>query len=318
MSLIGRLLPPLLALGIAGVVAAADLHVPGDHPSISEAVIASEPGDTIHVGPGTWEESLTYSGKDITIISVAGPGKTTITGERTAVQFRNRETPAAVLEGFTLTGSIGLPYQGSNVGGGIFVFESSPTIRNCIIEDCTADFGAGMHIALGSPIIEDCIFRNNTSVSNGGGVRIHDNSFPSFTNCQFLLNHTNDFGGGIAYGNDSTGTHENCQFEGNTADIRGGAIYLGCTCSDAQVAASDFCNSVPDHIVGAWSDNGGNEWCPVCEDDINADGNVGIDDLLSVISAWGSCVCIEDINGDSVVDVNDLLLVIQDWGQCPG
>ncbi len=312
------ILAALLGLGLAGLSNAAVLTVPGSYPSISDAVLASEPGDTILVEPGTWEEAVNYAGKDISIVSVEGPGKTRIIGDRTAVQFRNRETTAAVLEGFTLTGSIGLPYLGSNVGGGIFVFESSPTIRNCIIENCNADFGAGMHIALGSPVIEDCTFQNNTSLSNGGGVRIHDNSFPSFTNCQFFTNHTNDFGGAIAYGNDSTGVHDDCIFEGNTADIRGGAIYLGCSCSDAQVSASDFCNSIPDHIVGAWSDNGGNKWCPVCEDDINADGLVGIDDLLSIISAWGSCVCIEDINGDTVVDVNDLLLVIQDWGTCPG
>lgn len=313
-----NILAALLGPGLAGLSNAAVLTVPDTYPSISDAVQASEPGDTILVGPGTWEEAVNYAGKDIAIVSLEGPGKTSIIGERTAVQFRNRETTAAVLEGFTITGGIGLPYLGSNVGGGIYVFESSPTIQNCIIENCNADFGAGMHIALGSPVIVDCTFRNNTSISNGGAVRIHDKSFPTFTNCQFIMNHTNDFGGGIAYGNDSTGTHDNCNFDGNTADIRGGAIYLGCSCSDAQVSGSDFCNSIPDHIVGAWSDNGGNEWCPVCEDDINADGVVGIDDLLAVISAWGSCVCIEDINGDTVVDVTDLLLVIQDWGTCPG
>ena len=56
----------------------------------------------------------------------------------------------------------------------------------------------------------------------------------------------------------------------------------------------------------------------LCEDDINADGTVNVNDLLAVITSWGACVCMEDINGDALVNVEDLLLVIQDWGTCPG
>jgi len=54
--------------------------------------------------------------------------------------------------------------------------------------------------------------------------------------------------------------------------------------------------------------------------DTNADGDVDVDDLLSVISHWGSCPapCPSDVapvgvpNG--VIDVNDLLTVITNWG----
>lgn len=297
------------------------IDVPGAHESITEAITSSSDGDVILVGPGTWAESLDFRGKAITVKSSAGAQVTLITGipNRSCVSFLNGETQDAVLEGFTITGGDGMPYLGSIVGGGIYMIGgSNPVIRDCVIRDNEAQFGGGVHIALSSPTFEQCIFSDNTSMSNGGAVRIHDNSFPTFVECTFLNNHTNDFGGAIAYGNDSTGIHDNCIFDGNTADIRGGAIYLGCSCSDAQVATSDFCNSIPDHIVGAWSDNGGNSWCPVCEDDINADGIVNIEDLLAVISRWGPCVCIEDINGDANVDVTDLLLVIQDWGTCSG
>ena len=49
--------------------------------------------------------------------------------------------------------------------------------------------------------------------------------------------------------------------------------------------------------------------------DLDGDNMVGIEDLLIVISAWGSCPgdCVADINEDGVVDVEDLLLVISYW-----
>jgi hypothetical protein len=54
--------------------------------------------------------------------------------------------------------------------------------------------------------------------------------------------------------------------------------------------------------------------CPV---DLTDDDVVGVDDLLLLIAAWGSCdACPEDLNADGVVDVNDLLLVIAAWGPC--
>lgn len=48
--------------------------------------------------------------------------------------------------------------------------------------------------------------------------------------------------------------------------------------------------------------------------DINADGSIDLDDVLAVVTDWGTCpaTCPADVNGDHVVDVNDLLAVILD------
>ena len=296
---------------------AATIHVPGDHASIPDAVMAAADGDLILVAPGTWNQTVNFRGLDITLQSTDGPEATWITPDvgRSCVVITSGET--ATLDGFTISGGTGMPYLGSLVGGGICIESSNPVITNCIITGNSADFGGGMHIALSNPLVENCLFINNTSISNGGAVRIDNESYPTFRQCQFESNHTGDLGGGIAYGNDSSGLHEDCIYESNTADIRGGAIYLGCSCSAANVSGSEFCNSVPDHIVGGWIDLGGNDMCPVCGDDINADGVVGVDDLLRIIQAWGNCTCIEDINGDALVNVDDLLRVIQSWGDCP-
>jgi hypothetical protein len=56
--------------------------------------------------------------------------------------------------------------------------------------------------------------------------------------------------------------------------------------------------------------------------DVNGDGTVNVDDLLTVILEWGPCpqppqACDADVNsseGDGVVDVDDLIAVILNWG----
>lgn len=50
--------------------------------------------------------------------------------------------------------------------------------------------------------------------------------------------------------------------------------------------------------------------------DVTGDGVVGIDDLLAVLAAWGSCaerVCPADCDGDGLVGASDLLIVLGNW-----
>jgi enterochelin esterase-like enzyme len=58
---------------------------------------------------------------------------------------------------------------------------------------------------------------------------------------------------------------------------------------------------------------------PIAQADLDADGDVDVDDLLAVINAWGPCgegpaECAADINGSNAVDVDDLLMVLNAWG----
>ncbi|MCZ6835356.1 MAG: hypothetical protein O7G85_06230 [Planctomycetota bacterium] len=48
--------------------------------------------------------------------------------------------------------------------------------------------------------------------------------------------------------------------------------------------------------------------------DIDGDGVVGVNDLLSLLSVWDACVsCPEDLDGNGQVDVFDLLQLLADW-----
>ena len=53
-----------------------------------------------------------------------------------------------------------------------------------------------------------------------------------------------------------------------------------------------------------------------CPGDLDGNGSVGVDDLLSVIAAWNSKDETGDADGNGYVDVSDLLVVISGWGTC--
>jgi len=52
-----------------------------------------------------------------------------------------------------------------------------------------------------------------------------------------------------------------------------------------------------------------------CDEDLNNDGTVGVDDLLQLLAAYGSsCMCPEDLDGNGVVGVDDLLQLLAAYG----
>ena len=56
-----------------------------------------------------------------------------------------------------------------------------------------------------------------------------------------------------------------------------------------------------------------------CPGDFDSTGDVGIDDLLTLLGEFGSCTenCQGDMDGDSDVDIDDMLGLIGVWGPCP-
>ncbi len=307
-------------LTLAGPLTAATVHVPESQPTIQAGIDIAADGDTVSVAAGVWQEWINFRGKRLVVESRDGASVTTLDGGSapSAVVFAHGETPESILRGFTVTGSGGgTEFESLLMGTGIYIHLASPTIEDCIIRDCTSQMGAGVSIWGGDPTFRNIMIRDNTATLDGGGMRIHHLSQPLMENCEFLNNSATIHGGGLAYGNDSNGVHDGCTFEGNVAGIRGGGLSKSCDCSNATIANTTLCNNTPDHILGNWDDFGGNELCTICAHDINADGIVGVDDVLAIVAAWGSCVCVEDITGDSVVNIDDLLLVIESWGDCP-
>ena len=215
-----------LAVASATTATADILHVPGDFPTIQEAIDAAVDGDEVEVHPGTYNETINLLGKTITVRSSDGPEVTIIDAQQTGtvVTCNSGEGPDTVLEGFTITGGTGTdPGGGDLVGGGMYNSGSSPTVANCTFSGNGAGFGGGMINASGSnPTVTGCTFNNNLAGVAGGGMVNSSESNPTVTNCTFTANSAG--GGGGMYNRSSSPTVTNCTFSGNTA-FGGGGMY---------------------------------------------------------------------------------------------
>ena len=125
----------------------------------------------------------------------------------------------AVLDGFTITSAnndrFGFPID---AGGGIFSFEGSPTITNCILRTNAAFSGGGMSAIVSQGYIYNCIFIGNYGASGGGIFTGASNS--TISNCKFIGNQATK-GGGVRNVNDDP-ILMNCLFVGNSAYSGGG------------------------------------------------------------------------------------------------
>ncbi len=128
----------------------------------------------------------------------------------------------AILDGFTITGgNANASSEPDYFGGGIYIYKSSPTIKNCIFSNNSAIYGGGMFNNNSDPNITNCIFSSNTS-SYGGGMYNDDNSSPTVENCVFRNSSTKSAGGGICNHNNSNANIINCIFYENKVTTDGG------------------------------------------------------------------------------------------------
>ena len=248
----GLLLAVVLG-GTSGVVADT-LHVPGDFPTIQEAIDAAMDGDEVEVHPGTYNETINFLGKAITVRSSDAPDVTTIDatglGQVSVVTCNSGEGPNTVLDGFTVTGG----------GPGMLNLNSSPTVTNCTFSGNGAGVGGGMYNSNSSPMVTNCTFSGNGAFVGGG--MYNDGSSPTVTNCTFSGNTASAFfgGGGVGggmYNLNSSPTVTNCTFSGNLAvgdaGVGGGGGGMFNFTSNPSVTNCTFSGNVADFDGGGMS-----------------------------------------------------------------
>lgn len=148
---------------------------------------------------------------------------------------------SAIVDGFIITGANDnrVATETEGLGGGIYNAGNggicSPTIRNCVIVNNRAVFGAGIFNSgyLGgnaNPVISNCVIAFNTATTGGGGIDnfgLAGNASPSITNTIFYENTAAERAGAMYCWGGNTGnanpTVINSVFVNNHA-ADGGAI----------------------------------------------------------------------------------------------
>ncbi len=332
--------------------------VPGSYSTI-QAAITSAPTEVMRIvslAAGTHAGPIDFMGKPVILRGVSA-ATTVIDGApvgSSVVRF-NGEPAIAALERVTVRGGTTGTQHPINpaalVGGGIFSYVSSASIRDCVIEDNAAGFGGGLYIwrPTGASV-ERCIVRNNDATADAGGILVYGGTH-AIVDCTIEGNYANSRGGGghlvegvqqvtrtIIRSNECNNivgglswvpqgdplAHlalDTCQVTANSAVKEQGGIGVANAAAGGRTSltSTTACGNLPPpNVSGLWTDLGGNTICD-CAGDIFLDGAVNGIDLAIVLTDWGNCAvgCTGDVNHDGVIDGSDLTVILINWGVCP-
>jgi hypothetical protein len=251
-SVAGLMLPGLFPGNAAA--ATTTRQVPKHYRTIQAAIDAAAAGDTVLVAPGTYNETIDFHAKRITVVSESGAASTIINGDGVGVVVTMNanagETP--VLRGFTIRN--GGPY-GSRDGaidtsGGPALIEnntitanhfcgdgavtadfSAATIRNNVISGnsqvlCSGGVGgAGVSIGGdGTVQLLNNVITGNTHGSGAGGVELFAAGTPTISG-NLIKDNIGWIGGGMSLENVSDATITNNMIVGNQGAL-GGGMYV--------------------------------------------------------------------------------------------
>ena len=130
-----------------------------------------------------------------------------------------------VLDGFTIEGGNA---NSSHVnGGGVYIYHSSPTLTNLIIQNNNAsENGGGVYISGGNPALSYVYIQNNTA-NNGAGLYLTNVNNTTLALVLIQDNTAATDGGGLFDDSTSTGlTIIDIIFQGNHAGSSGGGAYF--------------------------------------------------------------------------------------------
>lgn len=163
--------------------------------------MAASSGDTILVYPGTWYENLylTFASKDITIAGLYLTTQdesyiynTIIDGNQngSCIAIRNTGQAEIMISGFTIQNGNG--YGDTRRGGGIYIKDANPKIKNNIIKNCFSLTGGGLYLYDTEATLSGNIIKYNHCNTFGGGVFLAFNAtiiFDTISKNSIFLNY---------------------------------------------------------------------------------------------------------------------------------
>ena len=239
---------PHCSTGMVGTIRVIDeaavLDVPGDYPTIADAIDAANVDDIIYIAAGTYyETNLTLGAADITL-----------RGEANA-----DGTPAVTIDAqqqgrvFEMVG--GGPPPGI---AGLVVFDTLVITGGAVNGN-----GGGVSITNCSPTFLNCTITQNSCTGNGGGVFVRHNGAgtpwaraePKFIGCTIIGNEAQDGGGMLSssngFGAGAQPSLDGCIVTENTASKGIGGIRHATSPGQTTVINSIICGNVPSQIAGS-------------------------------------------------------------------
>ncbi|MBC8415330.1 MAG: right-handed parallel beta-helix repeat-containing protein [Candidatus Cloacimonetes bacterium] len=197
--------------------------------TIQRGIMFAADGDTVIVMDGIYcgfgNKDLDFDGKSITVKSENGAEDTIIDCEQAGrgFYFHLDEDFTSVLDGFIITN--GYAY----CGGGLYCHNSSPTIKNVILNNNTSygnymPSGGGISLSNSNCFIINTLIINNTSLCSGAGLYCWNFSEPEIINCTFVNNSSASSAGAIMCGALSYPVITNSILWNNNPDEIGGYI----------------------------------------------------------------------------------------------
>lgn len=238
---------------LAAVAHADVVTVPGTYPTIQAALDGAPDGAVVEVAPGHYYELLRISANHrLTLRGVpSDPGQVIIDGGGLGDTVRIIGAgDSLVIEGVTITGGSG--YDGW--GGGLFMAQSSATLRDCVIRNNATARGAGAYILQSAGRFERCTFRDNVADGQGGGALVNQGSTTLFEDCQFVDNRAGrvepigGYGGGLSI-NQSSPTFDGCVIARNIANFAGGGVVVTSPYSEAPSIVTFNQTTISDNVA---------------------------------------------------------------------
>ena len=261
---------------------------------IQSAINASDPGDVIQVGPGTYTSSsssvINLPDKQLTIISSEGPESTIIDAQASRYGISISGNASNILiDGFTVTNGSGVTGAGLNADT-----IGTTTLQNIVFDNNSGSWeGGGAYITGGgSFLIDGCQFTNNDAFA-GGGMAIKNQSTGSIRNCSFMNNNAlQDDAGGLLLSNLDSTLVDTCEFDSNFSDDDGGGLWIG-SCESPTVQDCIFTGNQSLQRGGGIHIQSSNDVmiqsCIITGNSANTGG--GIFNTVSTVSLLNSSIC---------------------------
>lgn len=160
---------------------------------IQHAIDQSTHGDTILVLPGTYHESLNFNEKNIILSSnyifdfnESTIDSTIIDGDQQdrVIRVAGEQDQGCRIIGLTITHG-----YSSGLGGGLFIDDSNPVIRDCrIVGNHAETSGGGIYFSSSHEILLQNVLLANNSAEFGSAVNCFGFGDHIFTNCTIVNN----------------------------------------------------------------------------------------------------------------------------------